>query len=471
MLSFFKAVFKRISLTSGLLLIVWFLFTGRVFADVGIVSVDLLNLRPQPGIEGSPVKVLTRGTRVKILGEKGNWLWVRHEKDSGYIRNFPHFLHVLTTDKNSENQDDKDRFRRLEEEAKKLDQKIARSKADIKTFTEKERTILERLDAIEQKINDSRERAAEMRDELSKLDTKIDENFRRMENISKKVASLHEYAKKRMVALYKMNRIGTLSILASADSISDFFLRSQGLERVLIHDEAARNQLISEQLYLRELTARLSSQRKTKAELEQKLRSELKILNEEKQSRAQLLENIRRDKSLENAALEAFKQAAVFIGKKIKGLEQKRSGPKPETFQSEKPFSALKGLLKLPAKGRISLGFGPYWDEELDVEHFSNGIDIRAELGEPIRAVGDGRIIFAAWFQTYGNMIIIDHGFHFYTVYAHAQELFKSKGDRVESGEVIATVGDTGSISGPKLYFEVRHHGKPVDPSDWIHKG
>ena len=68
-------------------------------------------------------------------------------------------------------------------------------------------------------------------------------------------------------------------------------------------------------------------------------------------------------------------------------------------------------------------------------------------------------------------MIIIDHGKNYYTVYAHLEETFKSKGDEVEAGEVIATVGDTGSLEGARLYFEVRHHGKPVDPLAWLKKG
>ncbi len=68
-------------------------------------------------------------------------------------------------------------------------------------------------------------------------------------------------------------------------------------------------------------------------------------------------------------------------------------------------------------------------------------------------------------------MIIIDHGDSYYSVYAHAQELFKAKDDRVEPKEVIATVGDTGSMFGPRLYFEVRYHGKPMDPLDWIKQG
>ena len=67
-------------------------------------------------------------------------------------------------------------------------------------------------------------------------------------------------------------------------------------------------------------------------------------------------------------------------------------------------------------------------------------------------------------------MIIIDHGENYYTVYSHADEVFKEKGDAVESGEVIATVGDTASMAGPVLYFEIRHHGKPLDPLLWLEK-
>jgi septal ring factor EnvC (AmiA/AmiB activator) len=93
-----------------------------------------------------------------------------------------------------------------------------------------------------------------------------------------------------------------------------------------------------------------------------------------------------------------------------------------------------------------------------------------ADRGEPIQAVQSGIVLYSGWFKSYGNMIIIDHGTHYYTVYAHAEELFKSKGDPVEEGEVIATVGDTASMTGSNLYFELRHRGKSIDPLKWLKK-
>ncbi len=468
MLPFFKTVSKRLGIIPGILFIVCFLTIGQALADVGIVAVDLLNLRPQPGIKAPPIKVLTRGSQVQILEKKGNWLRVRHDKITGYIRNLPKFLHILTIDEISK---DEDNFTRLEKVSEKIDKKIVKSKAEIKTCTEKEQSVLGRLNTIEQMVMGVRNRISNLRDELSILDERLTENLQLTDNFSKKITSLYDYAKKRLVALYKMNQLDTLSILVSADSLSDLFFRKKALEMIYVHDEAMRNQLILEQAYLWELMEQLSFQREAKQELEQKLSAEINKLSEEKENRAQLLVKIRTKKSLEFAALEAFEQAAIYIEERIKRLEQDTIGSKDEIYQPEKPFSAFKGLLKLPVNGRIILGFGPYRDKKLDVENFSNGINIQAEFGEPIHAVSDGRIIFSSWFKTYGNMIIIDHGFHFYTVYAHAQELFKAKGDEVKSREVIATVGDTGSISGPKLHFEVRHHGKPVDPAGWINKG
>ena len=115
--------------------------------------------------------------------------------------------------------------------------------------------------------------------------------------------------------------------------------------------------------------------------------------------------------------------------------------------------------------------FGPFKNPKFNVVNFRSGIDIQADKGEPIRAVFAGKVIYSDWFRGYGNMLIIDHGEHYYTVYAHLEETFKSKGDTVGSDEVVATVGDSGSLSGPLLYFEVRHHGKPLDPLQWINAG
>ena len=125
----------------------------------------------------------------------------------------------------------------------------------------------------------------------------------------------------------------------------------------------------------------------------------------------------------------------------------------------------------MPVKGTIINLFGLYKNKKFNVVNFRSGIDIKAERGEPIRAVWDGKILYSEWFKGYGNLIIIDHGDNYYTLYANADECFTKKADIIEQGEVVATVGDTGAMTGPILHFEIRHHGKPVDPLQWIAKG
>ncbi|OQY04225.1 MAG: hypothetical protein B6I22_09880 [Desulfobacteraceae bacterium 4572_123] len=125
----------------------------------------------------------------------------------------------------------------------------------------------------------------------------------------------------------------------------------------------------------------------------------------------------------------------------------------------------------MPVKGKIISLFGSHRDKKFNVINFQSGINISADRGEPVHAVFGGTILHAGWLKGYGNILIINHGDNYYTLYAHAEELFKTKGDTVEQDEVIATVGDTGSMAGVRLHFEVRHHGKPMDPTAWIQQG
>ena len=99
------------------------------------------------------------------------------------------------------------------------------------------------------------------------------------------------------------------------------------------------------------------------------------------------------------------------------------------------------------------------------------GIDIRAEHGEPVAAVWQGVVVYSDWFKGYGNMVIVNHGDSYHTLYAHLAERFKNKGDPVEKGEVIGTVGESGPTSIPGLHFQVRHHGKALDPLLWVDRG
>jgi murein DD-endopeptidase MepM/ murein hydrolase activator NlpD len=131
-------------------------------------------------------------------------------------------------------------------------------------------------------------------------------------------------------------------------------------------------------------------------------------------------------------------------------------------------FSSQRGFLSFPLTGEyesFSIG-GSRWDAEAILHN--GGLFVRAPRGEPIRAIFRGTVVFSEWFREYGRVMIIDHGDHYCSLIAHADQLLKGVSDTVEAGEVIATVGKTGAPKVPGLYFEIRHHGSPVDPLDWL---
>lgn len=150
---------------------------------------------------------------------------------------------------------------------------------------------------------------------------------------------------------------------------------------------------------------------------------------------------------------------------------EKEPGGKGGRADAQKRFSEYQGLLKMPVNGTISSAYGKYKEPNSGATAFKNGIEIAAKRGTPVKAVFDGETAFSDWLTGFGRVVILSHGNSYYTVYGYLEELMVSEGDAIEAGQTIATVGDSGSISGSVLYFEVRYKGNPLNPLDWIEKG
>ncbi|RJG14702.1 protease [Massilia cavernae] len=130
----------------------------------------------------------------------------------------------------------------------------------------------------------------------------------------------------------------------------------------------------------------------------------------------------------------------------------------------EGAFAALKGRLRAPVSGALTASFGakrgsgPSW----------KGVFIKADEGSDVRAVAAGRVVFASWLRGFGNLIIVDHGSQYLSIYGNNQSLLKRVGDAVRGGDQIASAGNTGGIEESGLYFELRHRGKAFNPAGWV---
>ncbi len=137
----------------------------------------------------------------------------------------------------------------------------------------------------------------------------------------------------------------------------------------------------------------------------------------------------------------------------------------PEASLSGISFPRLKGKLHLPVVGELVSRFGsPRQDTGIPWK----GLFIRARAGQPVKAIASGRVVFADWLRGFGNLLILDHGDGYMSLYADNESLYKQVGDEVRAGDTIATVGNSGGNLESGLYFELRYQSKPFDPLTWM---
>ncbi len=136
--------------------------------------------------------------------------------------------------------------------------------------------------------------------------------------------------------------------------------------------------------------------------------------------------------------------------------------PSPERYSSN--FSALKGKLRLPVRGDVSNRFG---SSREDSGISWKGLFIKANEGAEVKSVATGRVVFADWLRGFGNLIILDHGDGYMSLYGNNQAVLKQVGDNVRAGDTIASVGNSGGNETNGLYYELRRQSRPFDPLSW----
>nr|VFK03448.1 MAG: Septal ring factor EnvC, activator of murein hydrolases AmiA and AmiB [Candidatus Kentron sp. H]VFK03792.1 MAG: Septal ring factor EnvC, activator of murein hydrolases AmiA and AmiB [Candidatus Kentron sp. H]VFK06801.1 MAG: Septal ring factor EnvC, activator of murein hydrolases AmiA and AmiB [Candidatus Kentron sp. H] len=188
----------------------------------------------------------------------------------------------------------------------------------------------------------------------------------------------------------------------------------------------------------------------------EKVRGNLKaLLDRRRRVLAKLAKEITRD----DQRLARLKQNKDRLEKLITGIRRKL-----KSFDHHKSFRGLKGELEWPTVGPLLNRFGAKRDPG---GMRWQGVRIAARSGRPVRAISRGRVVFADWLRGFGLLLIIDHGDGYMSLYGHNQSLYKQSEDWVESGDIIASVGNSGGNAENSLYFEIRHQGHPQDPAIW----
>ncbi len=224
----------------------------------------------------------------------------------------------------------------------------------------------------------------------------------------------------------------------------------------LDHIHRLQGDLSAKEKALKEVLTRLASEEREAAQLQAALRLQEEKLNG-------FLDGLQKDEVAQKQAQAELAEEAVQLERLLAGLLAK---PKGEAFEAAVAFANLRGELPQPVEGTLALGFGEHLHPRFRTKTLQSGLLIAASGGAPVNAVADGKVAFADYYQSYGPMVILDHGGGWFSLYTHLLGLQVAKGQVLKAGEAVGAVGDT--VDGPRLGFEIRHQAQPQDPQKWL---
>lgn len=304
---------------------------------------------------------------------------------------------------------------------------------------------------------------------LKKIDEKIKKRKTRLNHLNKEISIHKDTLKKERTMLadqvrsvYMAGRSNYLKLLLNQeepDTVGRVLAYYDYYNRARIE---SINQVKNQVDLINSLKSRIESETDELEKLKSSQLAKNRDLNTFRESRKLVLKQLESDIHRKDLELQKLLEEEQKLFALINQLEKEKD--KIIYREEIPPFNTLKGKLDWPASGKLMNRYGA----RRKVGNLKwQGIKISAEAGNDVRAVHTGKVLFADWFRNLGLLIILDHGEGYMSLYGYNQSLLKKPGDWVLAGETIAYAGNSGGQRVPGVYFEIRHNGKPLDPSLW----
>ena len=358
-----------------------------------------------------------------------------------------------------------------------LKTEINQLRLKIKTAESRERSASTRITSLDEEISLTAKLIRSLKSEEDKTRKRILQLKGDILKNENELESLRARYKKRVINSYRKGRLTDLEKVFSSTTWRQAIYRTQYLKIISDIEKKLTNKI-------EKLLIQISQQ---KLELEAALRDNLNLVRDKQQQissyrdmridREKELNRIRNDKKALSNYIEEKEAGVIQLESIIKKVledkarfERELRIRKQQEALKTKSFKALKGQLPWPADGRIIAKFGRQWNSKLKTTTENPGIDIKGQPGSAIRTVLGGVVTTITYIRGYGTTIIVDHGGGFYTVYSHVTNIQTVVDGQVRNGDVIAYMGDSGSINGSKLHFEIWGKGQKLDPEKWLIK-
>jgi septal ring factor EnvC (AmiA/AmiB activator) len=268
-----------------------------------------------------------------------------------------------------------------------------------------------------------------------------------------------------LVTLYKFGRIDFFQFLLQARDFETYASESKHLSLLARSQDQVVAGYLASLEELRAAESALESKQTDLAAMARAAKLKRQELETEARKNATLVQEIRQNRTTNQQTLKELSESAEELQKLMdKIISQEWVLPAAWV-----PLYERKGRLPWPLEGRVITAFGFEKNPNFDTVVMNKGVEISPGQGRSlILAVHPGKVVYADYFQGYGNLLIVDHGMAYYTLYGHCSEFLAAVGEMVRAGQPLAVVGDTGSLKGECLYFELRYKTKALDPLQWL---
>ncbi len=268
-----------------------------------------------------------------------------------------------------------------------------------------------------------------------------------------------------LVTLYKFGRVDFFQFLLQARDIETYAAESKRLSLLARGQDKVVAEFLASLEELRAAEAALESQQRDLAAMARAASLKRQELETEARKSATLVQDIRRNRTTYQQTLKELSESAEELQKLMNRIIAQEWVLPPGWV----PLNERRGRLAWPLEGRIITAFGYEKHPDFNTVVQNKGVEISPGKDKSlILAVHPGKIVYADYFQGYGNLLIVDHGLTYYTLYGHCSEFLAAVGDMVRAGQPVAVVGDTGSLKGECLYFEIRYKTRALDPLQWL---
>ena len=335
---------------------------------------------------------------------------------------------------------------------------------EIREAKKKEKSLISKLVNLDKNINRNEK-------ELKGYDKRMSKTRSNIKNLSKEIRvmtndldSRKQYLKEIVMDIYRRQYKSNALVLLSASDYQDLITKSRYISLIAYYDSNLIAGYSSKINNLNLKKSKLQNQQNKLAANKKEAQTRTRELQVNRAKKDKLLAKVKAKRSAHEKKIKELKESS----RKLKSMIAKIQTKKIPAAVLGKGFKSLKGNLPWPVAGEVLIPFGKYKEPDFNTTVFKNGIEIGAKPEDIPETIAGGRVVYTGQFEGYGNLVIIDHGGGYHSLYGNLSEILLKKGNIVVKGFEVGKISRSGNSDIPALYFEIRHKGKPVDPRGWL---